>query len=136
MSFSIPGGDRFVNDKVRTLMESAVTAWECLEKETLSEAKMKRELTSTKNYKALAWEQLDKTADETRLLCSYAGKKKDTVDFLESTLIAKGRCVGDSRESYARRESWLTFLSPILMNEMKRHLNKRMRLIGTLLKAS
>ena len=65
MSFSIPGGDRFVNDKVRTLMESAVTAWECLEKETLSEAKMKRELTSTKKYKALAWEQ---TADETRLL--------------------------------------------------------------------
>ena len=132
MSFSIPGGDRFVNDKVRTLMESAVTAWECLEKETLSEAKMKRELTSTKKYKALAWEQLEqyelvhriKTADETRLLRSlkekssliatlrktYAGKRKDTVDFLESTLIAKGHCVGDSHESYVRRESWFDFL--------------------------
>jgi len=75
----------------------------------------------------LAWEQLDKTADETRLLCSYAGKKKDTVDFLESTSIEILMKV------MLAENLGLTFLSQILMNGMRRHLNKRMRLIGTLL---
>ena len=96
MSLSISGGDRFLSDKVRTLMESAVTVRECLEKETLSKAKMKRELTSTERYKALAWEQLEqyelvhriKTADEARLLCSLKEK---------SNLIAS------LRETYADR---------------------------------
>ena len=73
---SVSGSTRFVDVKLRSLMESAVTVRECLEKETFSKAKMKRELTSTERYKALAWEQLEqyelvhriKTADEARLL--------------------------------------------------------------------
>ncbi len=134
MSLSISGGDRFLSDKVRTLMESAVTVRECLEKETLSKAKMKRELTSTERYKALAWEQLEqyelvhrmKTADEARLLCSlkeksnliaslhetYADKKRATVDFVESAKLAKSPHLGDddSYDGYSLRKNWFDFL--------------------------
>ena len=134
MSLSIPGGDRFLSDNVRTLMESAVTVRECLEKETLSEAKMKRELTFTKRYKALAWEQLEqyesahriKTADEARLLRSlkekanliaslretYADKKRATVEFVESAKLSKCPHLGedDSYNGYSVRENWFDFL--------------------------
>jgi len=55
---SISGSTRIVDHKFRAWMESAVTVREILEKETLAEAKMKRNLSSAKKYKALAWEQV------------------------------------------------------------------------------
>ena len=84
---SIPGSTRIVDDKLRAWMESAVTVREILEKETLAEAKIKRNLSSAKKYKALAWEQLaayelahrTQTAEATRLISSLEEKSTSSI---------------------------------------------------------
>ena len=131
---SISGSTRIVDDKLRAWMESAVTVREILEKETLDEAKMKRNLSSAKKYKALAWEQLaayelahrTQTAEETRLLSSleekttfisslrktYADKREQAVGHVVSTLLDKrDSCEDfDFEEAYVKKANWFDFL--------------------------
>ena len=52
---SVSGSTRFVDVKLRSLMESAVIAKEFLEKEGLELAKIKKNLSSCTKFKALAW---------------------------------------------------------------------------------
>jgi len=107
-------------------MESAVTVREILEKETLAEAKIKRNLSSAKKYKALAWEQLaayelahrTQTAEATRLLSSleekstlisslrktYADKREQAVAHVVSTLSSAGDSCENSFALYRRRD--------------------------------
>ena len=126
---SVPGSTRIVDVKLRSLMESAVTAKEFLEKEGLELAKIKKNLSASTKFKALAWEQMavyelahrTHTAEETKLNKSlnektalisslrktYADKKEAAVGHILSNIEDNPE---EFETAYTNRAAWFDFL--------------------------